>query len=415
MIKKVITGLIGLSLFPATFSFATPFNGGLLIGDQSLDQIALARDLNGDGDANDTGEMTVYFDGSNNAGLSSPTDNVFTIHQASSGYQFFGDGNTDSVYRIADLNGNGNAQDAGEANIWFSGSNAAGLPLLTPNGLAEGSDGAIYIVEADVLSTPNGDFVYRTEDLNGDGDAQDAGEATVWLDLKALNPSSSPFEITFSGDAAFISDTVGRETNVIYRAQDQDGNGTVESDEVTEFITGDNTFGVPVDFAIAADSDSLYVWEFLDRSGPQSVFRLNDRNGNNLIDDLTEVMEVWNDSLLPDGFETSVAFSMAAGPGGELMLTSNGSAANQDNLIRLIDRNGDGDYLDNDETIIFASRELNGAFPERPRSLAYLSAAEIPNTDTALLILSGLLFKILFFTYLTPRQSTLINRPSKHS
>ncbi|MEM9980763.1 MAG: hypothetical protein AAF808_24315, partial [Cyanobacteria bacterium P01_D01_bin.2] len=162
----------GAWLIPQPAQAAT-FNG-LYVGDQTLDAIYLTQDINQNGDANDPGEINIFFDGSNASGLADPTGNVFTLLQGNQDFLYYGDGNTDSVYRLLDQNQDGDALDLGEANIWFSADNAGGFPLLTPNGLAQGSDGAIYIVEADTLSTPNGDFVYRTEDLNGDGDANDA-------------------------------------------------------------------------------------------------------------------------------------------------------------------------------------------------------------------------------------------------
>lgn len=140
------------------------------------------------------------------------------------------------------------------------------------------------MVEADVVSTPNGDYVYRTQDLNDDGDAEDAGDATLWLDLKALNPAASAFEVSFDGDAAYVTDTDGADSNIIYRAEDIDGDGTVSAGEVTRFIDGDNAFGVPVDFAMDARGGSVFLREFLDTAGPMSVFELTDLDGSGLID-----------------------------------------------------------------------------------------------------------------------------------
>ncbi|MEO0825510.1 MAG: PEP-CTERM sorting domain-containing protein [Cyanobacteria bacterium J06639_16] len=359
---------------------AATFNG-LYVGDQTLDAIYLTQDTNQNGDANDPGEINIFFDGSNASGLADPTGSVFTLLQGSQDFLYYGDGNTDSVYRLLDQNQDGDALDLGEANIWFSADNAGGLPLLTPNGLAQGSDGAIYIVEADTRSTPNGDFVYRTEDLNGDGDANDAGEARVWLDLKALNPNSSAFEITFIGDVAYIIDSVGIETNVIYRAEDKDGSGVIEAGEATVLI--DET-QAPVDFALTSDGDNLFTLELLDFAGPQSIFKIEDGA-------TAMATEAWNNTALPDEFSLFAAFSIAAGPNGELAITSNGGDPNEDNIFRLLDLNQDGDYFDQGETIVYASRQLNGLFPERPRTVAYRT----PTPDAASVPEPGLVLGLL--------------------
>jgi hypothetical protein len=65
-------------------------------------------------------------------------------------------------------------------------------------------------------------------------------------------------EVSFDGDVAYITDTVGFDTNVIYRAEDIDGDGTVSAAEATRFIDGDNAFGVPVDFAMDARDGSVF-------------------------------------------------------------------------------------------------------------------------------------------------------------
>lgn len=80
----------------------------------------------------------MFFDGSNASGLAAPSGTVLDLHVTPRGVAFYGDNPTDSVYRLVDR--------------------------------------------------------------NGDGDAQDAGEASVWLHLQSLNPSSSPFEISFTGE-----------------------------------------------------------------------------------------------------------------------------------------------------------------------------------------------------------------------
>ena len=91
-----------------------------------------------------------------------------------------GDQRADALFLLTDLNFDGDAQDAGEAAVWFDAANAEGLPLVTPNGIAEGADGAIYITNAGVRSSPQ-DVVYRTQDLNGDGDYLDAGETATLI------------------------------------------------------------------------------------------------------------------------------------------------------------------------------------------------------------------------------------------
>jgi len=358
-------------VIPVQNTTAAP--SAIFLGDQRLDKIFLTQDLSQDGDANDPLETSVYFDGSNASGLVDPTGNVFTIFQSASGAVFYGDGSTDSVYRLSDRNRDGDALDSGEATVWFAPTNE----LPTPNGIAQGDDGALYIVNAGTASSP-ADVVYRTQDLNGDGDAQDEGESSIWLDLATLNPASSAFDIEFIGDVAYISDLVGSDSDVIYRAEDLDGSGTIEASEATVFIQDGNALGVPIDFGLAVDGENVYTWESLDFEGPQSIYRLRDRDGNNTINEVNEAFEVWNTDALPAGFGSFSGFSIAIGPDRELVVTSNGGDT-ENNLFRLVDSNGDGDYFDAGETITYLAQSVNGTVPERARAVEY---AQTPNAGS---------------------------------
>jgi len=347
---------------------------GVLLGDQGTDKVLLLRDLNGDGDARDAGEIGVFFDATNASGLSGQTGNVFNVTQAADRSVYVGDGNTDAVYRLRDLNGDGDANDAGEARVWFSAANAAGLTLPTPNGLAEGQDGAIYIVNAGTGPEP-ADAVYRTVDVNGDGDAEDAGEATVWLDLQTILPTSSAFDISFVGNVAFVSDTAGGAPNVILRIEDSDGSGAITADEVGVFVSENMSFGAPVGFTHAAGPDgSIFTLTDVAFGAPFTVFELSDLDGSGAIDAAGEAVEVWNATALASPVATTVGFSVAADEDGRIALTAT------DSVIALTDLNRDGDYLNAGESVVAASQELGDPI-DRPRALAFFEGAPRPDPN----------------------------------
>lgn len=355
-----------------TLTPAYQWLGQILYGDQTEDAIYRLIDLNGDGDAADAGEHDVFFDASNASGLVDPSTNIFNIHQASDGSAYAGDGSTDTVYRLRDLNGDGDANDADEANVWFSAANLEGHPLVTPNGIAEGSDGAIYLVNAGVTSTPQ-DAIYRTVDLNGDGDANDYGESTVWLDLQTVNATSSAFDISFIGDVAYLTDTNGGAPDTVYRIQDLNGDGdAADEGEATVFLSDAESYGAPIDIANTAQGNSIltYTWIPNDEE-PSRIYRLTDLDNSGSIDSPDEATEIWNHEFLPEGFDTAFGFSIAAGRNGDVIITSNSSDPASSNVVRLSDLNNDGDYMDAGESVIALSNFFDETTANRPRAVAY--------------------------------------------
>jgi uncharacterized protein (TIGR03118 family) len=340
---------------------------GVLVADQGDNAIAgsgkvlLIRD----------GEVGVFFDDTNASGLASPSENVFTLLQATDRSVYAGDGDTDAVYRLRDRNNDGDANDEGEATLWFSEANAEGFTLPTPNGLAEGPDGAIYIVNAGVASRPS-DAIYRTVDLNDDGDANDEGEALLWLNLQTVVATSSPFEMVFSGTVAYLLDPSGAAPDTIWRIEDRDGSGTIiAAGEVTAFAVKETAFGAPLDFSLGQDGETLLVWEWLDSAREVwSLYGLTDLDGSGAIDQAAESVELWNSTKLPEGFWPFAGFSVAGDGEGTIVLTSNGADANQRFVVALEDRDGDGLYAA-DETTILASGVSTPDTLYRPRAVEF--------------------------------------------
>ena len=350
---------------PADFDART---GGLLVGDKSLDLIALTRDLNGDGDVNDADEVVTYFDNTNAEGFADPTPSVYSICQAADGWVYAVDGTSDTAWRLRDLNGDGDAEDLGEAGVWFDNTNASGLTLVTSNGVWPGDDGAVYIINAGTSSSPF-DAVYRTVDLNGDGDANDAGEATLWMDIQNLYEDSSAFEIVFMGDTAYYTDLVGGNPDALLWAEDLDGNGVIDVDEYGVVFDDNNAYGVKTSFPLATDGTSLYVMDD-DDNGVKTLYRFTDLNGSKTLDSPDEFQVIWTEDLVPEGYLLGSVFSITYGPDHKMAVESSGSDS-KDNVFVLIDANGDGDYLDDGETTVWADANSSGEFLSSARAVEY--------------------------------------------
>ena len=230
-------------------------------------------------------------------------------------------------------------------------------------------------------STPD-DVVYRTRDLNADGDANDAGEANVWLDLKTLNASSSAFEISFVGDVAYITDTVGGAPDVIYRAEDKNGSGTIESGEVGVFLADGNPYGVNVEYPHDSIGETVYNMEFVSGTGINKLYALTDEDGSGTINDASEVKLVWDESQLPSGYTITATPGIDAVADGSILVTMNGSTPETDGLLRLVDGNGDGDFMDAGETGVLASRADGDDWLPRPRPVEiYTPPGEEPTPE----------------------------------
>jgi Ca2+-binding RTX toxin-like protein len=354
---------------------------GLLVSDQGNASIAgtskvlLVRDLDGDGFARSAGEVTVFFDGSNASGLVNPTENVFSIFQAKDRSVYVADGDTDTIYHLIDKNGDGGANDAGEASVWFSPANAGGFSTVTPNGIAQGKDGAIYITNAGTTSVPP-DMVYRTVDLNGDGDANDAGEATVWADLQKVISTSVPFDITFIGDVAYVSDLTGAAVDVIHRLQDLNNDGdAMDAGEITSFAVETSAYGAPLDIAIDSQNNSILALTWTASAGqPHKLYRLTDLNGSGKIDDPSESVEVWNSTCLPAGFSQAAGFSVSVSKNGQVALAVNGSGPATKNIYLLTDLDGDGLFKGEEETQVLASNSYLADSLYRPRAVEFYNS-----------------------------------------
>jgi len=264
-------------------------------------------DNNGDGDALDIGEVTLW-------GL---TGGFFAS-------EIFADGEVmyvcrdgfGAVVRLEDVNGDGDALDIGEMTEFAAG-------LTSPRGLAKGGGGEWYISEI------FDDRVLRAEDLNGDGDASDVGEQTLYASFDGAGA------LLLKGDDLFATSFTGS-TSDIRRLRDLNGDNDALDDG--ENLIYANWGGDPR--GLFDDGDSLLASE----NDDDAVYRVVDLNGDGDALDLLEAMPI---SVLPAG----------TGPwgltrvGGESLGVTGRTG---DEIFRIQDVNGDGDAFDIGEVLLFA-------------------------------------------------------------
>jgi len=324
----------------------------------------------------------VFFDGTNADGLPSPSGAIFSMFQTSDGTVYLGDGDTDTVYACKDLNNDGDALDLGEARIWFSGFNASLLPLPTPNGICQGADGAIYITNAGSTSSPQ-DGLFRTIDLNADGDANDLGEQGYFVDETAIGLSNpAPFQCALVGNLVHFIEPRGSSADVILIARDTDNSGSVDATELGTFFTAGGPVAAPTSFTCVSDGLSIFVHES-SGSAVQEVWKLTDLDASGAIDQTDEGVSVWSETSLRAPATMSNSFDVALGPAA-LAIASNGTDLN-DEIIVAKDLNADGDYNDPDGTIVFVQGAAGSSFPENIRAVLFYGtpcAADINNSGS---------------------------------
>ncbi|MCI0634177.1 MAG: hypothetical protein L0206_09735, partial [Actinobacteria bacterium] len=258
---------------------------------------------------------------------------------------------------------------------------AAGLGSLASAQLAEV-----------MICDPINEHVYRLSDLNGDGDYIDADETTLLLDyvvLASFNPVS--VEVRSEGGLPTIY-AVSDFPDGLYRGQDQNGDGTVGSSEVTFFFDSQAVYGAsmdPVGVTLTADGA---VWLASGFETQRGLWRLEDLNGDGDAMDAGEFFQMVDGSgIHPVETDTGVVgidgedmWRMARDGNGVVVYCgfSTSNPSDEDSIFRFEDKNGDGDVLDPTESVLFLNYTgKNPLMPQNPDFGGVLPTLEVPNPD----------------------------------
>jgi hypothetical protein len=227
------------------------------------------------------------------------------------------------IWRIVDSNGDGDALDVGERTLWADGFVAA--REMATDSLA------VYVTETGLAAGSN--YVVRLIDSNSDGDALDAGERAIWSDGLGY-----PVDISFDRAGAwYVSDYIN---NQLWRIVDSNGdNDVLDAGEKTLFAQG-----IAGPIGVLQQAGALLVTAY---DGNQ-IHRLSDNNGD-------------GDAL--DAAENLVITPLYAAPYGIADDRGGGfyfSSYTTDTLYQARDRNGDGDMLDVAEVLSYADSVYGG-------------------------------------------------------
>lgn len=320
----------------------------IILTDRTYDTLWMVHDANGNGVIDEPDELVQFFGNANAAGT--PTClNPNALGVRNDGLVLAGDQDNARrcVYLLRDLNGDGDAMDAGESVIGVAPGNASGISFAFPTGVGFDARGRGFVVNGG--NTLGLDGVYRLEDLDHDGTWSQAGEAAEYAGVPvfgAVNGPFVPYEICFVGNVGYMRDsggTTGNITRGVYRLEDLNANGRADDPgEFTPFWTTAGQSGVApaAGFGVCVDPmrpRSFYVLQTvaIPSAGTDQLIRLTDVNGDGDAQDSGEAELVYQTS--ESGF-TSIA--VRALPDGRVFVSDNSGTR----IIVLRDLNGDGKF-----------------------------------------------------------------------
>jgi hypothetical protein len=289
----------GPDLSTPTHMARGPSDSFLLLDGGTKDAVLALRDSNGDGDANDEGEVWVFYDASA-GGPKLSTPNTL-VRRADGSYAIADDGSaTQRILEIRDLNGDGDALDTDENRILYD-STALSVPLITDmEALAAGSDGRLYVAD----NTLGGVFVLA--DGNHDGDYLDEGEQTLFYqsggDLVLTNVDSLALE----GTGAVLA--CDNDTGTVVRLADANSDGDAQDPGEAQVFVGAGAavaFKTITDILLLEDGDLV----LLDNS-KDGVVVAHDANADGSALDADETYR-W---ILDGGATLSTPSGMVLGP-----------------------------------------------------------------------------------------------------
>ncbi len=284
----------GSSLFGPNLELICAPDGALFVADLETARIYRTRDANGDGDVNDAGEITLFFNG-----LSAPQypasvqrlaiDNAGALWFATADHPAFG--GLDRIIRLIDLNADGDSSDAGEYTVvWW--------PVLAspwsfaPRGVLTGARGELYCFdEGNGLGNAGGPGVYRLEDRDGDGLFVTEGEREFVFSTADYFGLEVPWVRCAPDGSLFV---FGHNLPVL-RAEDRDHDGFFAPSEVGSYVS----YSAALEILQVQPGFGSRIYYF----AGSVLYVAEDLNGNGVIDIASERRTLWvGGSVSPRGF-----------------------------------------------------------------------------------------------------------------
>lgn len=237
--------------------------GTVLVSDYESDHIYELADIDGDGAANSAGEQIPWFL-SDPSGLELNFAESIALGPEINGVSpLYVNGGPvlDAIYQMTDLDGDGQILNPGETSVFWDTSQADGLIPGVAFRLAVDAEGSVFVCDGGQSTANVNDQILRLKDENADGDANDSGEAQVFLD----NSNQSGISFSFIIGLAFeIPENTGPVYTHFVRGDcNNDGGGDIADAIYLLAILFPGTTGAPdyvcADACDGNDDESLDI------------------------------------------------------------------------------------------------------------------------------------------------------------
>ncbi len=269
---------------PAQFAPLIPRSAtlDLLVVDSSFDGVWRISDFNQNGSFNDPGEINVFYDDTiGSIALTNPTAIVVGLN----GVAYVCDSTVDIVLMLEDVDGNGSALGGGEHKVFFDGvNNASGVAMASAQGITADLLGNVFVAVSNTSSV-GVDMILKLTDLNADGDANDIGEAVIYCQIPnqlALG-DSIPTEVVVAPDGKLYYAEVGATgVNIkgVYRCDDLNTDGDANDPGEVSLFWAPSSGGNPFYWGLAVAPDGTF---YITDHGNEQVWRARDANNDGVI------------------------------------------------------------------------------------------------------------------------------------
>ncbi len=305
-----------------------------LVADSSADTLFICTDANTDGDYDDSGEIVSFYDDVQGS-ITLGTNSSITV--GPDGTLYMSDSNQDIILAMKDLNADGDALDTGEYWIFFDGDptvNAAGVPAWSFQDIYCDANGRIWACNASVAAG-GFDSILWIEDIDGSGNANDgANEAAIYSN-HGNGTDSLPTAVWVGLDGLVYyaeGGTSGVLTKGCYKLDDISGDGTIDP-STERFAYYLPPIGANAQFFWALHQTSAGVWFMADSGGDETIYRFEDTNTDGVITTGTEDHAWWT---APG---SSQVYDINFYSDGSAYVCE---SYNPDRLLRMVDVDGNG-------------------------------------------------------------------------